>query len=601
MKQIALVIAVLGLVANLILAGYLYADIDEQEGENPTDDIKETEEKSDITTLTVPAYKIGDSIKYDYELFAEMYWENKTSGDWEKYTFEGEGELLQDVNDIVNVEDGFQVRHDAVQLDYLTLAHFELTVAGKEDGQEKEEVTIPGSIDVQRSEFRNLFDNHPIKSTNAGTLAIEGLGSAFQEIAVDVEYIADLRTYPDPNLDPEVTLDEAIFANQQNLNLYSSGVHSPEPLPGETYRFYNWSVMGAYKLHDYDTFKVNVTSDFWGFFNFNREFYITSEFPFPIKGFTRTNTSYEDENGVFYIILETRRDLADEFEPLKKGTEVINWGDTTNHEDYLELHPAGEYERWGLAPADGTDVEYSSFAGLTLNEAIDFAKANSKDFTDFMDGHPSGGPVVLAGAGWNRSTEDNRKTNTTTWWNITLGYVVEPEEYYEGYGEEDWKPPEWQYRILVAHSVDEKLTGTETSTFIARDEGDHSHGYIRGAVGADDIAVSGKILTTTHAEKILRIDSKVKAETFESNKIREGVNFYYGIVGMSRDQNPGFALIEQLTGIQSPTVQNAYLIQDDQVWTSGSTFSAAVEANTGRLVYVTTIEGSQLASIFGGG
>jgi hypothetical protein len=120
-------------------------------------------------------------------------------------------------------------------------------------------------------------------------------------------------------------------------------------------------------------------------------------------------------------------------------------------------------------------------------------------------------------------------------------------------------------------------------------------------VGANDISASGKVLTTTHAEKILRIDPMVKTKTFESNKIREGVTFNYFIGGMSQDQNPGFALIEQLTGIQTPTFENAYLIQDDQVWTSGSTFSAAVDGNTGRLVYVTTIEGSQLASIFGGG
>ncbi len=82
-----------------------------------------------------------------------------------------------------------------------------------------------------------------------------------------------------------MTLDDAIFARQQVLNLHSSGVHSPEPLPGETYRFYNWSVVGAYKMHDYDTFKINVSSDLWGgFLKFNREFYITPESPFPIKG-----------------------------------------------------------------------------------------------------------------------------------------------------------------------------------------------------------------------------------------------------------------------------------------------------------------------------
>jgi hypothetical protein len=71
-------------------------------------------------------------------------------------------------------------------------------------------------------------------------------------------------------------------------------------------------------------------------------------------------------------------------------------------------------------------------------------------------------------------------------------------------------------------------------------------------------------------------------------------------VAVNEDQNPGLTLIEQLTGISTPTADNAFGFQNDNIWESGKTFSAAVDANTGQMLYVTSVEGSQLATIFGG-
>ena len=66
------------------------------------------------------------------------------------------------------------------------------------------------------------------------------------------------------------------------------------------------------------------------------------------------------------------------------------------------------------------------------------------------------------------------------------------------------------------------------------------------------------------------------------------------------DNNPGMELIAQLTGIQAPRSNNGYAVQNGQVWTSGETFIGTIDANTGRLIYVMEVQGSQLASIFGG-
>ena len=97
----------------------------------------------------------------------------------------------------------------------------------------------------------------------------------------------------------------------------------------------------------------------------------------------------------------------------------------------------------------------------------------------------------------------------------------------------------------------------------------------------------------------MRIDNTVKDTVFENNKLTEDVAFYYGVVGVNEQNNQGMLLIQQLTGVQTPTADNAFGIQNGQVWTGGSTFSTAVDANTGQLLYVTSIEGSELASIFG--
>ncbi len=330
---------------------------------------------SDIETLTVPEKKINDQAIYEYDLFAEMYWENYTSGEWEKYTFTGEGDYIEYIAELTSSEDGFGTTRRAARFGYETKASFKVRIQRNPAEGDPTDLVIPGNLDVERTEYKNLYDKHSLKALNTGSIAIEGLGQ-INPMFAEIEYIADLKSHPDPNLDPDPTIDESIYGNGRQLRLNTRGYYEGTALEGEDERIFNWSVTGAYKVQDYDTLRINVTSSFYNFFNFKRVFYITESSPFPIKGSTRTNSTYEDENGIFYIVIETERELKKN--GLTIGENPIPWGELSGHKEYDEFHPAGEFMGWEYGPQDGTDLDRSSFAGLSFDQSIDYALNRSE-------------------------------------------------------------------------------------------------------------------------------------------------------------------------------------------------------------------------------
>ncbi|MEA3557910.1 MAG: hypothetical protein U9R75_01525 [Candidatus Thermoplasmatota archaeon] len=625
MRLIAIIIVLTALLGNIVYIGVNPPMLDAPPDDGTGDDGEGDDDQiiSDITTLQVPPTRIGDQALYDYELFAEMYWENKTTGDYGQYTFEGQGTMLQFIDDPVDVEDGFLVSHNAVKQSFETKAAFEVTIKGQEDGKERDEVKIDGNLDVKRSEFTNIFDRHSLKSINTGSLTIEGVKALLDQNrdgpdlgGLDqLTYNADLKTYPDPHEEPVVSLDDSIYGMGQVLNLGSRETYEGDPVYGEANRYYNWSVTGAFKVQDFDTFRVNITSDIWGFLYFHREFYISEEYPFPIKGHTRTNTSYENDEEKFYVILETWQEVQDKENSVKVGDRDIQWGDPSGHEEYVDLHPAGEFERWEYVPKDGTDLDRSSFEPFTLNEAVDHAIENSDELQNFLNEYESKGLVLVEETFWNRSTEDNyRDADEIHRWNLTFSYVYEHDElleYYDDWDEEEedeegrgYNLPEWRYTILVSRAFGFDGEEGRVDTYIEKDEGDDYHGYRKiwygEGVMEDNLDLGNKILTLTHAEKILRIDNDVKDHAFKNNLLTDDTVFFYGIIGVNEENNQGLVLIEQLTGIQTPTADNAFSLKKAGVYETGSTFGAAVDANTGQLLYVNSIEGSELASLFGG-
>jgi len=300
---------------------------------------------------------------------------------------------------------------------------------------------------------------------------------------------------------------------------------------------------------------------------------------------------------------------------LTLGNNPIPWGDVNGHKEYDEFHPAGEFLGWEYGPQDGTDLDRSSFAGFSFDQSIDYALNRSEGLDLFLKEMEAEGRVLIEDSTYNHTTDTNLGfDNTTQFWNLSFSRAYTMEEmtdYYMEHNEgdetreddyDDW--PEWKYTVQVARSVEETRDGEKVSIFISGDEGRDGYGRRRvrwdNGIVKDQVSLNSKILTITHGEKILKTDQRVKDTAYEDNVIKENVWFYYGIVGVSEQSTPGLSLIQQLTGITTPTADNAIGFQQDSLFQEGTMFGAAVDANSGRQIYVVSVEGDELATFFGG-
>ena len=192
MKKLAIIIASIAILGNLfyiIDPPTIDDDNGDQDPNDPGNDDDDIFQESDITSLSVPEVKIGDQARYDYSLFAQMFWENTTTGEWGRYTFTGEGELLNYVDDIQEVESGFHTTHDALEISFETRASFNVKI----EGSDVDTAVIPGNIELQRSKFTNVFDKHELKAINTGELGIENLGF------VRLSFVEALMSSPEPD------------------------------------------------------------------------------------------------------------------------------------------------------------------------------------------------------------------------------------------------------------------------------------------------------------------------------------------------------------------------------------------------------------------
>ena len=74
--------------------------------------------------------------------------------------------------------------------------------------------------------------------------------------------------------------------------------------------------------------------------------------------------------------------------------------------------------------------------------------------------------------------------------------------------------------------------------------------------------------------------------------------YFLGAAGMG-SATPGLSMLQTLTGLTFPSVDFAWGVQSQTVYESGHTFGAAIDAETGQLVYVMDITGTALLGLFG--
>ena len=130
----------------------------------------------------------------------------------------GEGTLVQIVEGIVEVEDGFKETHRALAVTEDTEATFTLTI----EGSDKDPQTIPGSISAIHTGYHDLYNGRIVKNYNEGSIRVDTI----PRVKIPVNYSGWMRNYPNLK-EPEVpSLDESIYGDGQSIKVGDTGTYT---------------------------------------------------------------------------------------------------------------------------------------------------------------------------------------------------------------------------------------------------------------------------------------------------------------------------------------------------------------------------------------
>ena len=591
MKQVLAVVAVVSLVFNSYLVYDIYLQggkgsnwqsNNQAPGETPLSDL----------TVTVPMGKLGDTAIYDYKIYAELYWKDNQTGNWSDMRLDVTGnQHIWYHSEVVERNDGFWQKHNTAIYENDMWASFTVYIAGTGS----EPLTIPGSLNDQRIEYRDLTKKISVDSYMKGDVTIDRLPRVNKALT----YKGEVEYYVNPNRPIPVSLDDQIFGDSKSVKLNDNGTVADEQYYS-LYNFtlntyYNWSADRAALFKGYKTLHINVTSHTDYLMDYNEQTWISSDSPFPIKKFQRTNQSYSDPNGTMWYAVEITNTLQDKgFTP---GSVDIPWG-TCNGNHWAQTNPDGEYKQYKYVPVSGNGYSASSFDFKT-EDADTFARENSPGLQSYLSKFSG---VTMTTASYNASKNPldvNGKAGSYRW-NLTYGHFLTNDEWEQAQQTHDHN---FSYNIVVIKNVTKDLTKPLQSQYVETIQVENDWGKVRGsaALPRDDLPSEG--LTLAASEDIMMKQSMVKANVADKNGEIDWGNFdttyAVALTGVSDQTSPGMQLVELLTGITMPTANYAWMVQKGTVYQSGSTFTAAVDVENGQMVYAMSIQGTALMGLFG--
>jgi len=567
--------------------------------------------KDDIKfSVEVPEKKLDDEYRYDFTLFAQIYWENKTSGNYSEYTLNGNGQWDNGVYGPVTAESGFGDDHQTVlerqQLD----GSFTISLDSSDTGK----VSVAGTFSADNKVYKELEEGRVIKSMNHGELGVDQLPKA--TVPIPINYVADLRYYPEPYEDQMPTLDEEIYVGE-NISEGDEGSFLFEGSSEWSGGYYNWTAEDVENTAGLQSLRINITSKFFNWLDFKRIVWISNDISFPTKEYLRTNQSYEDNETKFWIILEQERTLHTGY---TRGNADIPWVENGNAE-FPSLHPVGEYTKWDKIPEGGHMFEdepapKDSTVQMAPEDALQFARDNSAGLNSFLKMYPN---AYVTNAKYNATLEDTdlQQKAGSHKWNFSLRDYMTDEEAREYRREkekeagkdnddddddDEWEDdnywPERRYSVRVAKNLTKNIIpiGTySTTTEIDKDLGERRgwSNFRRSELASKGITLSGVV-------DILRDDEEAESEFFNilTGELKvEDLSIHLGEGESSADQ-PGFEIIQLITGITMPRSKYAWHFQRASVYESGDTFIVGVDVETGRLIYVTKVSGNQIMGLF---
>ncbi|MFA5772073.1 MAG: hypothetical protein WC974_05025 [Thermoplasmata archaeon] len=529
-------------------------------------------------SVIVPAHKLWEIVRYDQNIFAEFYEINKSSGEYGRITLNAGGEVVDKMLGVSKKTDGFGDTHNTICFNEDVAGSFTLGI--EESGGVP--LIVKGSFDSKRFGYTDLTSWSVIQSIVNGSIHVEDV----PYINIPLDYSGNLRDYPDPNAPKVKTIEESIYGDNKTLKFGDNGTVYSGDETGEIVQNYTWVIDGANKISEYDTLKINVTSKMVGAIDFNRIMWISNKVPILVKGYSRTNATWNERESEGYVIVETWRTIKEG--GFIEGTEDIPWGACDSFH-FASNNSRGEYQEYEYMPNSGTSFERSSF-NFKPEDAVKCAIDNSEGLRAFLNKYEG---VCVDSAVYN-STKDNQdkldpeEKAGTYYWNLTFARtMMSPEEANRTKGDSNRS-----YNVLVEHVIKKTVLQQYTeSTTLAQDNG---LGHEPAALSRQDLL--DKLLTLTGSETIFKLDSEIRSKAFDSrtDKIDFKDTTFAIVMGGTTPTGPIINMVGILTGVTVPTSRYSYFLQKSTVYERGETFSAAVDVETGRLIYTLEVKGTAL-------
>ena len=559
-------------------------------------------------TVTVPQARLYDLITYDTSVFAEMYYKNMSSGQWEDYQLTITGQLKRSYPGLVEARDGFWVPYQCVEYDTETTATFTISISSS-DGTP---LTIGGNLEVKRHEFLELNSRQPIDAYTKADVNIDRL----PKYNIPLSFSGWIDAYPDPNKKPEDTVDAEIFNDGQTIKKGDNGTFVIQQLY-EDYGFimgtrYNWSAEVAQRISDINALRINISASLFGaetggnstgedWFRFNETVWISNDCPFPVKRYSLNDQTYEDTDRsgnvqVSRFVMEISNTVIEN--GYSKGTTAIPWGDPQAAR-FDSVHPRGEFAGWQYTPSDGAGLQSSSF-DLGIEDAVDEAMTNSSGLGDFVSHYslPNRKPFV-DWASYNFTPDPTDLSGQAGLYRWNLSFAVMPDRN-ESLEARQTNSSNFRYSVTVVDNVTKEIERLRT-VYKHRVYIEHDWGRQRGSASFKREMLSSQACTLSSSEGIMMLDDTVKNAVTNSrtgNIDWKESTYSLGSAGMG-SASPGLSMVETLTGLTFPSVDYAWTVQTQTVYEQGHTFGAAVDVETGQLVYVMEISGTALLGIFG--
>jgi hypothetical protein len=206
---------------------------------------------------------------------------------------------------------------------------------------------------------------------------------------------------------------------------------------------------------------------------------------------------------------------------------------------------------------------------------------------------------MVDGAGYNFTPDPTDLTGQAGLYRWNLSFSVVPDQAEQQAARQSNKY-NFRYSVVVVDNVTWSIERLRT-VYRHRVYIENDLGVQRGSGAFNREFLSSEGVTLASSEEIMRKNSRVESMIVNS---RTGdidwkeSTYFVGAAGMG-SATPGLSMLQTLTGLTFPSVDYAWGVQTQTVYESGHTFGAAVDVETGQLVYVMDISGTALLGIFG--